>query len=98
MPDGSTPLTLTLHKAIAEIAPEDWDACAGADNPFVSHAFLSTVEDSGSANARTGWLPQHAVLTNMHTDVDYADLAARLPPNVEPAYDGMRLVLPLTSP
>jgi phosphoribosyl 1,2-cyclic phosphate phosphodiesterase len=42
--------------------------------------------------------PQHAVLTNMHTDVDYADLAARLPPNVEPAYDGMRLVLPLTSP
>ena len=23
--------------------------------------------------------PQHAVLTNMHTDVDYADLAARLP-------------------
>jgi predicted N-acyltransferase len=64
MPDDSTPLTLTLHKAIAEVAPEAWDACAGADNPFVSHAFLSAVEDSGSANARTGWLPQHAVLTD----------------------------------
>jgi predicted N-acyltransferase len=55
-------LTLTLHPDIAEIAPADWDACAGDDNPFVSHAFLSAVEDSGSAGARTGWLPQHAAL------------------------------------
>ena len=36
--------------------------CAGDDNPFVSHAFLSAVEDSGSAGPRTGWLPQHAAL------------------------------------
>ena len=57
-----TTLTLTLHRAIAEIATADWDACAGPDNPFVSHAFLSAVEDSGSAGKRTGWLPQHAVL------------------------------------
>ncbi len=55
-------LTLSLHKSIAEIPAEDWLACAGADNPFVSHAFLAAVEESGSANGRTGWLPQHAVL------------------------------------
>ena len=62
MPDGSATLTLTLHQKIAEVPPAEWDACAGPDNPFVSHAFLSAMEDSGSANARTGWLPQHAVL------------------------------------
>jgi uncharacterized protein len=62
MPDGSATLTLTLHTKIAEVSPAEWDACAGTDNPFVSHAFLSAMEDSGSANARTGWLPQHAVL------------------------------------
>src|ERR1700730_18511470 len=62
MPDESSQLTLTLHPAIADITASDWDACAGQDNPFVGHAFLSAVEDSGSANARTGWLPQHAVL------------------------------------
>src|SRR5579875_438169 len=62
MPDGSRAITLTLHSAIAEIAPADWDACAGPDNPFVSHAFLSALEDSGSAGPRTGWLPQHAAL------------------------------------
>ena len=62
MPDCAATLTLTLHAKIAEIDAADWDACAGEGNPFVSHAFLSTMEDSGSANARTGWLPQHAVL------------------------------------
>ena len=62
MPDGSATLTMTLHAAIAEVPAADWDACAGDDNPFVCHAFLSALEDSGSANARTGWLPQHAVL------------------------------------
>jgi uncharacterized protein len=62
MPDGSATLTLTLHARIAEIDPVDWDACAGIGNPFVSHEFLSAMEDSGSANSRTGWLPQHAVL------------------------------------
>ena len=62
MPDGLPSLTLTLHPHIAQIPAEEWDACAGGGNPFVSHAFLSAMEDSGSANARTGWLPQHAAL------------------------------------
>ncbi len=38
-----------------------WDTCAGADNPFVTHAFLATLEDSGSATAATGWQPVHLV-------------------------------------
>ena len=62
MPDGAAHLTLTLHRRIDEVPASAWDACAGAGNPFVSHAFLSAVEDSGSAGPRTGWLPQHAVL------------------------------------
>jgi predicted N-acyltransferase len=62
MPDSLPSLTLHLHGAIDEIAPAAWDACAGAGNPFVSHAFLSAVEESGSAGARTGWLPRHAAL------------------------------------
>ncbi|GBQ90788.1 hypothetical protein AA13595_2986 [Gluconacetobacter johannae DSM 13595] len=55
-------LTLSLHRAIAEIPAAAWDACAGPDNPFVGHAFLSALEDSGSAGPRTGWLPQHAAI------------------------------------
>jgi predicted N-acyltransferase len=30
-------------------------------NPFVSHAFFSAVEASGSASARTGWGPRHLI-------------------------------------
>jgi phosphoribosyl 1,2-cyclic phosphate phosphodiesterase len=35
--------------------------------------------------------PRRAILTNLHTDLDYETLRARLPPNVTPAYDGMRV-------
>jgi phosphoribosyl 1,2-cyclic phosphate phosphodiesterase len=35
--------------------------------------------------------PARAILTNMHTDLDYEVLRLSLPPNVEPAYDGMRV-------
>ena len=35
--------------------------------------------------------PRRAVLTNLHTDLDYATLKRQLPPNVEPAFDGMRI-------
>jgi phosphoribosyl 1,2-cyclic phosphate phosphodiesterase len=35
--------------------------------------------------------PKRAVLTNLHTDLDYAKLAAELPPHIEPAFDGMRI-------
>jgi phosphoribosyl 1,2-cyclic phosphate phosphodiesterase len=36
--------------------------------------------------------PKRAILTNLHTDMDYATLCAQLPPTVEPAYDRMSFV------
>lgn len=42
-----------------------------------------------------GWIaklrPKRAILTNLHTDLDFARLQSELPPNVEPAYDGMQI-------
>jgi phosphoribosyl 1,2-cyclic phosphate phosphodiesterase len=35
--------------------------------------------------------PMRAVLTNLHADLDFNRLKAELPPNVEPAFDGMTL-------
>jgi phosphoribosyl 1,2-cyclic phosphate phosphodiesterase len=37
--------------------------------------------------------PKRAILTNLHADLDYDELSARLPANVVPAYDGMRIEL-----
>jgi phosphoribosyl 1,2-cyclic phosphate phosphodiesterase len=35
--------------------------------------------------------PRRAILTNLHTDLDYETLMKRLPAHVVPAYDGMRV-------
>ena len=55
---------MSERNVIARIAPgvgaierADWDACAGAGNPFVGHTFLSILEESGSAVSRAGWQP-----------------------------------------
>lgn len=37
--------------------------------------------------------PERAILTNLHSDLDYATLAAELPANVEPGFDGLRIDL-----
>ena len=51
---------------------------------------------SASADALS-WIerfkPKRAVITNMHSDLDYEVLRQSLPAGVVPAYDGMQLVL-----
>lgn len=61
MPDGDA-VTVEISSRITEVPAADWDACAGDDNPFVSHGFLDVLEQSGSACAESGWLPQHVLL------------------------------------
>ena len=39
--------------------------------------------------------PKRAILTHMHVDLDYEALKRQLPDNVEPAYDGMVIELPV---
>ncbi|MFH5924042.1 GNAT family N-acetyltransferase [Roseomonas xinghualingensis] len=55
-------LTLSLHPRITDIPAEEWDACDESGNPFTSHAFLLSLEESGCTGPRTGWLPQHLAL------------------------------------
>jgi len=38
--------------------------------------------------------PKRAVLTNLHTDLDYEALRGKLPPHIEPAYDGLEIEVP----
>src|SRR4051812_49502734 len=51
------PVIARLADGVGAFPAEDWDRCAGPDDPFLSHAFLSPLGDSGSATARTGWRP-----------------------------------------
>jgi predicted N-acyltransferase len=60
MADGD--LTARVASSVGSLPAEEWDALAGAGNPFVSHAFLTALEDSGSVGPRTGWSPAPLVI------------------------------------
>ncbi|MEE8506691.1 MAG: GNAT family N-acetyltransferase [Kiloniellales bacterium] len=64
MPDGGEAIAVRVLGRIGEAPAAEWDACAGPDDPFVSHAFLSALEDSGSAIPETGWQPRHLAVTD----------------------------------
>ncbi|GGE47307.1 hypothetical protein GCM10007276_25570 [Agaricicola taiwanensis] len=78
----SLDLTLRLTPSMAGIEAAAWDACANPGphvtdedesfNPFISHAFLSALEVSGSATPETGWGGAHLIAE----DADGTMLAA----------------------
>ena len=72
----SSPITARIADGVAAIPAADWDACAGAGNPFVGHTFLSILEQSGSVGRGTGWQPLPVIV----------DGANGLPGAVAPAY------------
>ncbi|MGE3969198.1 MAG: GNAT family N-acetyltransferase [Dongiaceae bacterium] len=55
MADGGEPYRIRLANGVGSLAAEAWDACAGDGNPFLSHAFLTALEDSGSVGGNSGW-------------------------------------------
>ena len=54
---GEGEVLARIARGVSAVAAADWDACAGAGNPFLSHAFLSILERSGSVGGRSGWTP-----------------------------------------
>ncbi|CAI8615847.1 unnamed protein product [Vicia faba] len=60
-------ITISFVSSISEIPSTEWDACAldatghHKYNPFLSHAFLSTLEHSQSAVKDKGWTPHHMI-------------------------------------
>jgi phosphoribosyl 1,2-cyclic phosphate phosphodiesterase len=80
LPDGS----------VAALAGLDvWIVDALREAPHPSHFSLQDA---------LAWIerikPKRAILTNLHADLDYEALQAKLPPHVEPAYDGMQISVP----
>jgi phosphoribosyl 1,2-cyclic phosphate phosphodiesterase len=77
IPDASRPFLEGL---------DVWIIDALRDRPHPSHFSLDEA---------LSWIetmrPRRAVLTNLHTDLDYETLRANLPAHVTPAYDGMRI-------
>jgi uncharacterized protein len=56
MADRETEVLAKIASGVSGLNARAWDRLAG-DDPFVSHAFLSALEDSGSVGTGTGWTP-----------------------------------------
>jgi len=56
MADRETEIIAKIASGVSGLNGVAWDRLAG-DDPFVSHAFLSALEDSGSVGPGTGWTP-----------------------------------------
>jgi phosphoribosyl 1,2-cyclic phosphate phosphodiesterase len=82
---------------VKDLTEAAWDELGGLDvwvvdalrrHPHPTHSHLDQT---------LGWIararPRRGVITNMHIDLDYAELAAELPEGIEPAYDGMQIEL-----
>jgi phosphoribosyl 1,2-cyclic phosphate phosphodiesterase len=73
------------NKSVAALADLDvWIVDALRYRPHPSHFSLADA---------LAWIerlkPRHAILTNLHADLDYDELRGKLPPHVAPAFDGM---------
>jgi len=57
---------LRVLDALSDVPAESWDALLAHEpavaTPFLRHAFLDALEQSGSASQRTGWRPRHLTL------------------------------------
>lgn len=80
---------------VSSIPEESFEALSGLDVlvldglRYKPHPTHLTVRES--LDYIKVFAPKRAILTNLHTDLDFDELRKLLPDNVEPAYDGMQI-------
>ena len=57
MADREPDLTARIARSVGSIDAVEWDKVAGGDDLFLSHAFLTLLETSGSVGEGAGWSP-----------------------------------------
>ncbi|WP_342362542.1 MBL fold metallo-hydrolase [Terrarubrum flagellatum] len=80
-----------------DIYPESLPLLSDLDVWIVDALRISPHPTHFSLEEALSWIerlkPKRAILTNLHTDLDYDHLASMTPADVEPAFDGMRIVM-----
>lgn len=86
---------------VRDLPPESVPALQGLDVWIVDALRYTPHPTHFSVGDALAWIgrlrPRRAILTNMHVDLDYEELRSKLPPHIEPAFDGMRISIPAAS-
>ena len=82
---------------LVDLPPASVAALTGLDLWIVDALRYRPHPSHFSVDDALAWIerikPKRAILTNMHADIDYAELRAKLPPHIEPAYDGLSVAV-----
>ena len=82
---------------LSDIPSESWRSLENLDLWIVDGLRYAPHPSHFSVSDALAWIerfkPRRAILTNMHSDLDYEELRGSLPDNVVPAFDGMRLTV-----
>ena len=82
---------------VSDIPREGWPLLENLDLWIIDGLRYAAHPSHFSVSDALAWIerfkPRRAVITNLHSDLDYEELRLSLPPQVEPAYDGMRLTV-----
>jgi predicted N-acyltransferase len=70
-------ITAELLNKVSDIPADQWDALNARGNPFVSHAFLAALEESGRVGPGTCWSPA-PIMMRGDADIPAAALPAYL--------------------
>ena len=66
---ATSQISATIHPSTASISAAQWNSLVPGhdgvpDNPFLEHAFFLALEESGCASPRSGWQPQHVLISD----------------------------------
>ena len=93
---------LAYSSDVVELPEESLEALADLDVWILDALRWTPHPTHAHVDKALAWIarvkPKRAILTNLHIDLDYAELARRLPPGVEPAYDGLTLQFTAETP
>jgi predicted N-acyltransferase len=65
---NSNNYVIEVQSSMRDVLAQDWDALLNAQtepNPFMRHAYLSAMEESGAASAKSGWKLQLVTLRHI---------------------------------
>jgi len=57
MADRETEFVAKIASGVSGLNATAWDRLTDGGDPFVTHAFLSALEESGSVGSDSGWIP-----------------------------------------
>jgi phosphoribosyl 1,2-cyclic phosphate phosphodiesterase len=87
--------TVAYSSDLRDLPPQSAAALAGLDFWIVDALRYRPHPSHFCVEEALAWIerlkPRRAILTNLHVDLDYDELRSRLPPHVEPAYDGLKV-------